>query len=131
MTKDRKNVKTSNCESLDQVNEECTTRTAENHSNLGVELCVHNGPNEASILPTNVRPEENQLDTLVFPKMNGKDKITTCIEDGIFNAINFLRYNCKKRPDATSIPNYLGRTSSADKDTVLSVLQSRTSPEFM
>ena len=72
MTKDRKNVKTSNCEKLDQVNEECTTQTAEDHSNLGVELCVHNGPNEASILPTNVRPEANQPDTLVFQKRMAK-----------------------------------------------------------
>ena len=48
------------------------------------------------------------------------------IEDGVLNAINILRYNCKKRPDATSIPGYLARTSNAAKSTILRVLQSLT-----
>ena len=117
-------AKASNCERIDQVKNECPMRPAENHSSLRDELRVHDGPNEASILQTNVCSEENQLDKLVFQPKDDKYEITTHNEDGIVNASNVLRYNCKKRPDATSIPDYLERTSNADKRTVLRILQS-------
>ena len=85
---------------------------------------AHDGPNEAQILPTNVCHEANQLDKLVSQTKDDEYEITTHIEDGILNAINVLRYNCKKRPNATSIPDYLARKSTADKSTVLRILQS-------
>ena len=124
MTKDRENVKESNCERIDQVIDEYTLKSAEKHSSFCSELCVLNGPNGTSILPTNICTEVDQQGSLVFQTKDDKYTKTTHIEDGILNAINVIRYHCKKRPDATSIPDYLVRTSNADKSTVLRVLQS-------
>ena len=91
-------VKASNCERIDQVKDECSTRLAEKYNSLCDELRVHDGPKEAPILPTNVCPEANQLDKLVFRTKEDKYVITTHIEDGILKAINVLHYNCKRGP---------------------------------
>ena len=123
MTKDREKVKGSNCERIDQVIDEYTLKSAEKHSSFCGELCVQNGPNGTSILPANICTEVDQQGSLAFQTKDDKYTITTYIEDGILNAINVIRYHCKKRPDATSIPDYLARTSNADKSTVLRVLQ--------
>ena len=113
-------VKGSNCERIDQVIDEYTLKSAEKYSSFCGKLCVHNGPNRKS----NICTEVDQQGSLVFQTKDDKCTITTHIEDLILNASNVIRYYCKKRPDATSIPDYLARTSNADKSRILRVLQS-------
>ena len=86
----------------------------------------HDGPNDASAqLQACHPPEVGQGGASVFCSTNKrKDSLTTQIVDGIFDAINFLRYHSKKRPDKKSIPDYLVKKIGADKGAVLQALQS-------
>ena len=93
MTKDRGKVKASNCERIHQAKGECPIKSTEKHCSLGDELRVHDGPNEAPILPANVCPEANQLDKLVSQTKDDEYEIIAHIEDAL---LNILRYNCKK-----------------------------------
>ena len=52
---------------------------------------MHDGPNEASTLPTNLSPKAGQLGKLVYQKKDDKFEIKTHNEDGLLNAINFIR----------------------------------------
>ena len=98
--------------------------STEGYANSGVKHTIsrdesvrYDRPNDTSApLQACHPPEAGQEGAFVLHSTNKrKDSFTTQIEDGIFDTINVLRYNSKKRPDKKSIPDYLARKLGADR----------------
>ena len=131
MAKVREIAKLINLELAEQTPNEYHANLSGKHENFRDQSIRHDWPNDASaLLPACHPPEVGQEGaSVVYSTNKRKDLLAMQIEDGIFDAINVLRYHSKKRPDKKSIPDYVAKKLDADKGAILQVLLSLSHAE--
>ena len=131
MTKVREKAKTNNLEPAEPIPTEFCSNVDAKRTIFRDESIRHDGPNDASApLQACHPPEVGQGGASAFQSTKKRtDPMKIQIEDGIFDAINVLRYHSKKRPDQKSITDHIAKKLGADRRAVLQALHSLSDAE--
>eukprot|EP00112_Aurelia_sp_Birch-Aquarium-sp1_P025747 Seg874.3 transcript_id=Seg874.3/GoldUCD/mRNA.D3Y31 product="hypothetical protein" protein_id=Seg874.3/GoldUCD/D3Y31 len=124
-------TKTINLELAEPISTKFYANVGAKHTISSDESITHDGPKDpAAPLQACHPPEAGQGGASVLHSTRkSKDLLLTQIKDGIFDAINVLRYYSKKRPDKKSIGDYLAKKFGSDRGAVLQALQSLSNIE--